>query len=75
MGEAWSAGPHHPPDGDTKGGLQGDRKGGSDKKVGLPKKRETRTVKRNETLLHHRRRPLSCRYKYRSLSRLGQAQA
>src|SRR6266581_3700091 len=25
MGEAWSAGPHRPPDGDTKGGLQGDR--------------------------------------------------
>ncbi len=27
MGEAWSAGPHRPPDGDRKGGLQGDRKG------------------------------------------------
>src|ERR1700730_16713491 len=31
----------------------------SDKKVGLQNKRETRTVKRNECLLHHRRRFLS----------------
>ncbi len=25
MGEAWSAGPNRPPDGDRKGGLQGER--------------------------------------------------
>src|SRR6266568_7968159 len=49
--------------------------GGSDKNLGLQKKRETPTVKANESLLNHRRRPLSCKYKYRSPSRLGQAQA
>src|SRR6266568_2041567 len=48
---------------------------GSDKNLGLQKKRETPTVKANESLLNHRRRPLSCKYKYRSPSRLGQAQA
>jgi hypothetical protein len=48
---------------------------GSDKKPGLLKKRETPTVKGNANLLHHRRRPLSCRYKYRSSSRSRQAQA
>src|SRR6266851_3438518 len=48
---------------------------GSDKNSGLQNKRETPTVKRNENLLNHRRRTLSCTYKYRLLSRFQQPQA
>src|SRR5947209_16046327 len=46
--------------------------GGSAKKPGLQNRRETPTVKGNEIVLTHRRRSLSCRYKYRSPSRLRQ---
>src|SRR2546423_14673662 len=45
---------------------------GSAKKPGLQNRRETPTVKGNEIVLTHRRRSLSCRYKYRSPSRLRQ---
>jgi hypothetical protein len=39
---------------------------GSDKNPGLQNKRETPTVKGKDHLLTHRRRTLSCTYKYRS---------
>src|SRR3989442_849994 len=48
---------------------------GSAKKPGLQNRRETPTVKGNEIVLTHRRRSLSCRYKYRSPSRLRQVPA
>jgi hypothetical protein len=48
---------------------------GSAKKGGLQNRRETRTVKSSEIGFNHRRRPLSCRYKYRSRLKLKQAPA
>ncbi len=47
---------------------------GSNQNPGLPKKRETPTVKENETVLNHRRRTPSCRFKYRSKWRFRQPQ-